>query len=171
MSLEITTAATFPQTGTGYLWSAPENICAADGSSAMYEIDYSGVTSPLYATNFGFAIPNATIKGIQVEMYRKSSNLELAKDCTVYLYYGGNQGDNQSDGTWWHIDYLSKTWGAANSVWGYAGINNAIVNNPNFGVAFVAENVSIGAKPLVYVDYVKMTITYERILRPSIFMF
>lgn len=172
MGMTVTTAATFPGTGSSAEWITPQYICADDTNDAMDAIDAASNGHVLYATNFNFSLPYCTILGIQVEMYRKASLAGSINDLSVYLVLGGTaKGDNQSDAALVGEAYGSKTWGAADSTWGYAGISSAIVNNSTFGLWYQARNNNLGAAVNILVDYVKMTVTYQRVYRPSIFIF
>lgn len=172
MSLTVTTAATFPGTGSSAEWITPNNICADDDSDAQDAIDAATNGHVIKAINFNFSLPYSTILGIQVEMYRKASLADSINDLNVYLVLGGvAKGDNQSDSALVGTDFGSKTWGAADDTWGYAGISSAIVNDATFGLYYQARNNNIGSTQSIYVDYVKMTITYERVYRPSMFIF
>lgn len=172
MAMTITTAATFPGTGSSADWISPNNICADDTNDAVDAIDAATNGHVIKAINFGFSLPYSTILGIQVEMYRKASLAGSINDLSVYLVLNGIvKGDNQSDAALVGEAYGSKTWGAADDTWGYAGITSSIVSDATFGLWYQARNNNLGVAVNILVDYVKMTVTYQRTYRPSIFIF
>lgn len=143
-NIVVTPGATGPTqmtagTGTdeGVSWTNPNNI-TGNVSYATTTIPTGGAgdTSPLFGSNFGFAIPtNATIKGIQVTFDRKQSQSghNIAKTGAVYLCKAGSPVGTPKIGTVYYVNSdVTETWGSSTDLWGTTWTNTDL-NNMGFG--------------------------------------
>lgn len=172
-------------------WSNPGNITvenhqlAEDASTgtqeefqAAFDQSFASVLVPrgeisdyLYATNFGFAIPeDAVINGIQVSVWRadmgptgnriRDNEVRLLKN---NLRVGANYA--QTWFTWYRFyntqDTLrTTTYGSVVDLWDTTW-TAADINDPNFGVALAVRNYSTDIDRVAVYDYVKIAVTYD----------
>jgi hypothetical protein len=161
MDATLTTSGTDAGTGTGTGWTTPENISTTN--NATISIAKGGTSNRLSATNYGFSIPsNATIKGVQVAIRRLSSNSSSLQDNAVNLIVGGNVvgNNNGATSTNWPTTIGTANYGSTTDLWG-ATLTPAIINDSNFGVSLVVDNVSTNNSPrTASVDYMQIRVTY-----------
>jgi len=143
-------------------WNNLDNVkssddnCASITSWRFSSPDYSWV---LYATNFGFSIPDgAVINGILVQYERHDENASVV-DALVQLVKGGSrQGDNKSTGASWPDNTdATISFGGSSDLWNLSW-TAADINASGFGVAVVAQ--ATGNRPDAYIDHLKITVYY-----------
>lgn len=115
-------------------------------------------THYLKATNFGFSIPTgAAISGIVVEIERKESAANVARDNRVRIVKGGTIGttDKASASEWPTTDTYA-TYGSDVDLWGETW-TVADINSSNFGVAISAMGLGGGTASI---DHIRITVYY-----------
>lgn len=126
-------------------WSTPGNVTADDAAYATASVPGGQTSQYLHATTFGFAIPSATIDGIQVRVQRNEASLgDNAKDHTIQLIKGGTRsGTNNADtATNWPTTDTNKDYGGTADLWGNT-LSAADVNASNFGVAVRITSIEV----------------------------
>lgn len=167
------TAATYPQTRTtesvspenANNWTNPANIGADDGSEAQITAatyDSPDISYRLKGQNFGFALPaGSSIDGILVEIDRRSIVSGSGKDYRVQLLdeTGALVGDNKASATVWPTTSTIASYGGATDKWNWTTVNEAKIEDVDFGVALSCQaqiaNADIG------VDFIRVTIYYS----------
>ena len=144
-------------------WFSPNDGKTDNGiETANLDIFSGQTTHYLKMTNFGFAIADTQIDGIQVLVQRRSL-IGVVKDSVVKLVVGGSVvGSNKADsGTNWPGSVTDKTYGGPADLW---GITPAVadVNGATFGMVVSAVWVSGSGKPsraVGAIDYISITVT------------
>lgn len=174
------TSATSPGTGstsgTDIDWSNPGNITASDNSRASAVVNNNGfspfgLTRQLRATNFGFSIPNgATIYGVKAEIERyfnedSGSGFGNVQDITVRLIdnNGSLVGNNKAiTGVKWPVagGEAYAEYGGKLDNWGVS-LTSSMVNDADFGLALVCQNVQASMNATAYVDHIRLTVYYS----------
>ena len=143
--------------GIGPYWQNPGNITADDGVYANGSA--TDVTHYLTASNFGFAIPSASvIVGVTASIKRRTSPEFGSLDHTIMLQYNNNMiGDNKADHvTHWPTTWGTKSYGSGTDRWGCL-LSPAIVNSSGFGLTLRSLNYGgIGD-----IDFMKLTIDHK----------
>jgi hypothetical protein len=144
-------------------WVAPTAVGADDASystitAATY--DSPDISRQLYASQFGFAIPDgSTIVGILVEIEHATTG-GSASDNRVQLTTAENTfvGDDKAlTAHNWELNAdHNQSYGGAADTWN-ASPTVAMVNDPGFGVTLSTQADSANAK--IRVDFIRMTIT------------
>lgn len=113
----------------------------------------------LKATNFGFSIPGgSTIEGIVVEVERKESGSNVAKDYRVRIIKGGSIGStDKANASEWPTSDTYQSYGAFNDVWGETW-SASDINDSGFGVAIAALGLGTGT---AYIDHIRITVYYS----------
>lgn len=109
----------------------------------------------LKATNFGFAIPSATVLGILLTLHFEGSS-PLVLDNRIRIVKGGaikETVDHARSGPW----ALTREYGGLGDLWGQAW-TAADINSAGFGIAISAE--SAGAIQTARVKLISMTVAY-----------
>jgi hypothetical protein len=109
----------------------------------------------LKATNFGFAIPSATILGIGLTLHLEGSS-PLILDNRIRIVKGGaikETVDHARSGPW----ELMREYGGLGDLWGQAW-TAADINSSGFGIAISAEGA--GSGQTARVKLISMTVAY-----------
>jgi len=145
-------------------WVSPTNVGADDGAVASItaaSYDAPDVSRQLYASQFGFAIPDgSTIDGILVEIERRAvDTVGEAEDFRVQLCTAENTfvGSNKASTTDWPTTLTIASYGGAADTWA-ASPTVAMVNAAGFGVTLSVTALLANAD--IEVDFIRMTITY-----------
>jgi hypothetical protein len=157
-----TTAISDSSTGV-VTWTTPGNVTGSDTSYATVALSNANKTSYyIKATGFNFAIPTGvTIKGITVEVQKKTSSATTISDNAVRIVKGGVIGStDKSNATTWPTTPTTgayTTYGSGTELWGETW-TSADINNANFGLAFSAKRT--GGNPTASVNNIRIRITY-----------
>jgi hypothetical protein len=150
--------------GGGTAWTNPGNAKLSDNVYATAEpAGVGGETNGLLLKKFGFAIPaEAIITGIVVEIERKAGAAGFGQDTLVEIgKLGGPFGkDNKAKGDQWPEVDAVAIYGGSTDTWG-GTFAPADVNAEAFYVLLKARN--FGAKVLLSVDQIKMTVYYSTV--------
>ncbi len=171
---QIGNPSTFNQTNSAPAnienWSNTSNAVSGDGAAATTSAlsDAKVETARLELTGFNFSnsIPStATIRGIEVEIYRRASNMTnsaTCRDLTVQLIVGGTPtGGNLASANDWPSAYASATYGGSSNLWSLSP-TAADIRGATFGIAIttqIALAMSTGTCT-AEIEYVKMTVHY-----------
>jgi hypothetical protein len=155
-----------------HYWYFAERITTPDYDGAFTSDFYSTSTQWLVATNFGFHIPTgSTINGIKVEVCRRGtvsvapSYRYLDNQVKIVKSDGTKGSANKGDAyTYYSItDYEIATYGGPSDLWDEVWTVDDI-DNPNTGVAFMAEIWSTiegeSSGYQVKVIWIRMTVYY-----------
>jgi hypothetical protein len=140
-------------------WSNPGNAQFSDNSSADVTIAANNGTSDyLVANTYGFSVPStATIKGIKLEVSKKSSSALTADNEVRILKNGSIIGNNNAVTSNWNntSSFAYTTYGSSTDLWGTTW-TPADINLAAFGFAFsvVAHTTNVTAS----VDHIKVTV-------------
>lgn len=146
----------------GTAWTNPGNVFVQDGVAASCAITVAAFnTQYIKATHFGFAIPlNATITGIAVIAVVKGSNSVDLTDNSVRLYRAGVlTGIDHANGNTWSTIFANQNYGSSVDLWG-AAWTPADINDPNFGVAYAAQNNGSITRS-VFVDFISVQVFFS----------
>ena len=156
----------------GGTWSNETNVFLADNNSAfVVAASYPNCFQSncyysrfLYASNFGFNIPVASvITGIVVEVNRNPGNPNAIVDSTVRLYDGSNMvGANRAISTPWANGFNYQSYGSMTDLWG-AAWTPALINNAGFGLYFKLYNSAANVVATVAVDHIRITVYYSTV--------
>lgn len=143
---------------SGASWTNPSNALADDANYAT--IVQGGTTSHLLlVTNFGFAIPTATLNGIVVEVKAKCSSgtitataTQIRKSASNYMTSAASFTVTTTEG------YISMGSSSSTSAWGSFPPTITQINSFDFGVG-VQLGGDVGT-PTLSVNHVRVTITY-----------
>lgn len=143
-----------------YPWNMPELAGLSDDQYASQNGPGSD-TAYLWATGFGFNVPNGSVvEGVVVEIERSASNDfgGSVVDAEVRLVRAGAVagGDKASPSPWPVVDAYAA-YGGASDLWGLGGLLAAEVNAADFGVALKSD--ALGETGMV--DHVRMTVYYR----------
>ncbi|MGL4599856.1 MAG: T9SS type A sorting domain-containing protein [Bacteroidia bacterium] len=159
--------------GSSSSWLNAANVATSDNvyvSIPANSLSAAGqFTDYLQVTNFGFAIPAASvIDGILVEIER--SDVNNAKDNAVRIVRGGivRITDRSVTPAWSSETYAP--YGSATDLWGEAW-TVAEINSAGFGVAFSCRKQGGGANPIPIVDHVRITVYYTSTLPIELLFF
>lgn len=147
----------------GITWSASWYITAADGNYAYITnaaYDYGVWSYRLYVQQFGFAISaGSTINGITVEINGYGANgASSPQHVTLKKSGTDSAGDDYGIETDWPATPgATRSFGGVSDLWGTTWTAEEI-NASTFGVLFA--NKSTGTDADVYIDYIRVTITY-----------
>ena len=147
-------------TGT-VAWVNPTNATTSDNVYATNLLQAPlQVGHYLKATNFGFSIPaGATINGILVEV-EKIGSVTNAFDNAVRIVRGGTIGEtDKSNISGWPAVEQYISYGSSSDLWGETWLYSDI-NDSTFGFVISAKNVSSIQNTTVFVDHIRITITY-----------
>ena len=138
------------------------------GPVATCAIGASGVSRQLIQTGYGAAVPmNARVTGVVAVAPVKGSAGGTVYDAAgspgagVFLTLDGVTigSSNHANGNLWTAAFAAQTYGSAADSWGVAGgLTPAIVNSPNFGIIYAAEENAGGQTASV--EPVTLTIYY-----------
>ncbi|MBC7856903.1 MAG: hypothetical protein IAF94_26025 [Pirellulaceae bacterium] len=139
-------------------WTNTGNAAASDNSYSTNNVGPTFQTNYLKATNFGFSIPaGATIDGIVVEIERKESGANIARDNRVRIVKGGTIGStDKASGTEWPTSDAYATYGSSSDLWG-ATWTASDINASNFGVVLSVLGLGTGTAS---VDHFRITVYY-----------
>jgi hypothetical protein len=146
-------------------WSNPNRIRENDDNEASALILANMSSEYLYASDFGFSIPDyATIDGITVRIGRHQNNSSYLRirDVGVYLTENGvsGAGDNKADtGTNWPQNEAVAVYGSTSDTWGTSWTPD-MINSPDFGVMFSVRNSAILLPNTAYVDFIRVVVRY-----------
>jgi hypothetical protein len=167
------TAVDDDSNSAGNAWTTPQHVANDETASAGLEqalntsiaSGAADVTSYLRAFKFPFRTKMSDlddIVGVEIQAAGVGESGTTATDETVKLWYNGAvAGDNRADSNTWGTTTETKTWGAANDMWG-VDFNTSIFLHPNltgFVYAATLENGSTG--PNLWIDNVKMKVHYH----------
>lgn len=134
-----------PQSGTGSVWTTPENITDLDSNNAVYNLSATD-SEVLSASDFLFGItPGSTITGIGCSIQNVSTTgTGTVEESSVIVVYDSTSGTNEViphsiSGT--GNDY---TWGGVGDLMGCTGITWAHVNDPTFAFNFTFVDTTDG---------------------------
>lgn len=142
----------------GNYWNiGSDNAVYASITGATY--DTNAWSYKLYAYRFYFAIPSgATINGITVEIEgygafgtSKPANVQLSKNTWTAT------GDDLGSATNWATSAEIRTFGGPTELWGTTWTPEEINANA-FAVQFA--NQATGNDADIYIDYIRVTVTY-----------
>lgn len=157
------------------VWANVNNIKAVGGGTADAAVNGDDSADYLIARNFGFSIPSdQVITGVIVEASGYSD-----------WFFDGNPNDGQTSAYLWYnglVYYtqtlitdapkasilmgpdtagLVQTDGTSSNIWS-AHLTPAIINDPQFGVAFTIGVGNADTLPVNFsMDYVKMQVFYQ----------
>ncbi len=154
--------------GAGLAWNNPNRVIANDNSAASVTFPFLAFgaqsSEALLADNYGLAVPaDAVVEGIQVRVRRRTTfDLPIdARDSTVRLMKAGAAvGSNLAQAGSYPSNYSYATYGGANDLWGTTW-TPAEVNDPAFGVHFVAQRNAHILPQTVQVDHIEVTVFYN----------
>jgi hypothetical protein len=136
-------------------WDNPSGITTEDSSPSTCSGFSTDTSNYLKATNFGFAIPDATIDGIVIVFNRHG--LE-GTDSEVKIIKGGTiSSTNRSVGAAWADDvFQDDSFGSSSDLWGETWTADDI-NASTFGAALSANITQFRT---LNVDFVEATVHY-----------
>jgi len=148
-----------------YAWIDLTNLAANAPAYASVDVPPAEYSHYLYATNFGFDIPDdAVISGIQVTVRRiVSGDVGLRiRDNTVYLLKDGVQvGSNLADtATSWYRYVADKAYGNSVEMWGTTW-TPAEINAPDFGVAISVVKAGSTVNRSASMDSIQISVAYN----------
>jgi hypothetical protein len=148
-------------------WLTTSNAVGEEnGSVSTSEVSSGNPSHILVLSDFDFDIPEeATILGIEVEVWRSAEGNTPVRDQMIQLTKNGTDGvgDNKNDGLsdtspTWPSSITSRTYGADDSLWNTGlGWTPSEINTDSFGLRIRAR----GDDATAQVDAVQITIHYE----------
>lgn len=167
----IKSATAFPSANTvtleqGSTVDNPANAYADDGSYVSQGTGASGFGDGLAGavryTGFGFSIPTgATILGVVAKWEKYSADPSNTYDASVKLVKAGSAaGDSKSQFVTWPASPTILEYGGQFDLWGNT-LTPADVNASNFGLYINWVFTNLGTTPVVFYDYVKLTVYYR----------
>jgi len=161
INLDFDTSTKACGTGIGQSWTSPTNIYASDDAWASYNIGPLTASQPLYAYNFGFTLPNATITNINVRMERHADYSYIVDGGIQIGLYGGSFYTSKADTeTRWGNTDVTVSYSYTPVQWGWDGITVEDINNSNFAVKIIAQNINEDLYYIASIDYVEIIVTY-----------
>jgi hypothetical protein len=159
----------------GMCWTCPGATWANNTKVEQLDSIYSYATLKPYGTcsyencyysreftpsEYLFNIPvNATITGIEVEVFKKASSDSAVVDDLVQLMNDDTAvGVSHAQPSFWSNRNASYLYGSSTDLWGYNWTPQEI-NSNYFGVWFTAENKST-TQQKAYVDWIGVTVYY-----------
>ncbi|MDD4929970.1 MAG: hypothetical protein PHP85_11920 [Gallionella sp.] len=145
-------------TGIGSVaWTNPANAQLSDTLYATSTVN--GTTNYLKCTGYNFAIPaTATIKGVTVNVVRKSSSNTRTTDAAMRLVKAGAIGTtDRATTTIYTTTDVSQAHGGTTDLWGVAW-TPADINLATFGAAFAAKSTR---NRTISVNHMPITVTYQ----------
>jgi len=143
-------------------WNNPDNAKADDTSYAECSSIKNTYGDWLLLTNYGFSssdIPSgSTIDGIEFEIGRYSTEVNMINDSALYLYDDGQVGNNLASATKWPTAMGTATYGGATNMCG-TSLTQADIVATTFGVRLSIEGASSGLGA-GEVDYIKIRVYY-----------
>ncbi|MDD5406016.1 MAG: hypothetical protein PHE73_03620 [Sulfurovaceae bacterium] len=154
----------FNSVGDGFTWSDFNSIRAKDGILATRNMLQGDTKKSATLLSLGYdfsSIPNnATIKGIEIQITRKSSGSRF-QDVLVSLFNGITQkGINVASTNFWSSTLTTATYGGATNLLGWANITVSDLKSSDFGVGLSALNNSI-YDSTAYLDSIQVKVYYE----------
>lgn len=167
--------------GGGEPWSNPERMKGPKGQNAAIAlIDEDSQSLAVYASKFGFQVPNPTggpalagthpIDGVQVKIWSSATSSLSINTHELYLgkangaYGSNNRGYGSGEERLWTIlpSYNTDSGGPNDgaSYWGFASLTKDDVISDNFGVKFRCENFGSSDDIGALVDVIQMKIWY-----------
>ncbi|TVR74444.1 MAG: hypothetical protein EA415_05695 [Sphaerobacteraceae bacterium] len=152
----------FSGAGGNSAWSSLSHVVEEENG----EVSTAGVSSGtptqiLVLSDFGFDIPDeATIVGIEVEVWRSAEGSEPVSDRMIHLTKNGTSGvgDNLNDDVAWPSSITSRTYGADDWLWNTSlGWYPSDINADSFGLLIRAR----GDNGTAQVDAAQITVHYE----------
>ena len=157
---------TYSVIATGsYDWANPNLAELSDNQFAVSTITGPDNTYILKIHGFGLSIPsNSTINGMEVGIAMKSNGSDV-REKTVQIHttslIGSNLATNQAIPT----SSTPFSYGSSTEIWG-TSLTASIVNDNNFGIAFVAGSATEGTT--VSVDVITIKVYYTENLTPVV---
>lgn len=147
--------------GIGTAWANPTNVFSADGVLASCSLLSGNNSDYLNATGYGFSIPsNASIVGIVVQALVKANSATGLTDFSVMLLKNGTRvGADHANGNIWTTILANQTYGSSGDLWGTTW-TPADINDPNFGVAYAAQNINLISTLTASIDYISVKVYY-----------
>lgn len=141
-------------------WSNIGNIVSDNGAHATSNVSKNNMTYYARGTNFGFAIPsNATILGIYAE-FERGCNFNQFYDGGIFLMKNGSRvGSNKAVGVNWNSNTV-YAYGGASDLWGTTW-TPAEINASGFGFACAGHHQGGDDVRSVWIDFLRVTVTYE----------
>ena len=148
-----------------YDWANPDLAKLSDNQFSVSTITGANNTHILKIHGFGLSIPlNSTIDGMEVGIAMKSNGSDV-KEKIVQIHttslIGSNLATNQAIPT----SSTPFSYGSSTNGWG-ASLTTGIVNDDNFGIAFVAGSATEGTT--VSVDVITIKVYYTEVLTPVV---
>ncbi len=150
-------------TALGQSWTNISAAAVEDGVSANVSgLSGNEVTNVLRSSGHGFNVPSdAWVRGVALDVRRGSLSGNLIEDSMVYLRLGGQTVlPNHALAGPWPTALTTASYGSSTDLWGQSVMQPGDVNNASLGADFVAKYSSTAGNDWVYVDGVKLTVTY-----------
>ena len=146
-------------------WSNESNILAPNSNYASSG-SWGDYSSYLFASNFGFEIPNgADIDGIEVTV-KGYTTQNQTYDYSLRLSIAGNpSGDNNASATYYALSNNTREYGSSVDLWGLTP-TTLQVNNTNFGVMLSITD-SLGPEN-IYIDNIQIKVYYTEGGTPTV---
>jgi len=151
-------------------WNGATQVFAADyngdpifnrGEAYVSALTEGEVTEWLVANDFGFELPPAAVvQGVSVTIKRRGSYGQNLIDNGVRLVSTAGIGttDRSLPGGWTNSSDV-VSYGGADDTWG-ATWTPAMINSPDFGVAFSARYNAVSGNSWAYVDHITVAVDY-----------
>lgn len=147
-------------TGTGggaTSWLNPLEAQVSDDVYAQLALPNTSVY--LKATNFGFAVPDVEITGIEVEVERSEESGAAAVDSAVRIVKGGAVGTtDRAVADEWPLTDTYQTYGGPTDLWGETW-SAADINASDFGAAVSVTGA--GSVAFAQVDHIQVTVYFD----------
>jgi len=151
----------------GVAWEDPDNVKVSDDNHAYVQLINAEQCQYLVAYNFGFAIPaGATIDGVEVRIEKNGDETEFLTPGYVFLTRSASGNpvtddspDEETITEWEETDFY-EAFGGEEALWGFVDLDEADVEDSDFGVYISGLTADIDATAEARVDHIQVNVYY-----------